>query len=166
MPETLQHENMNGKPSEGRYLEFELFWVKYQPFLLSKGYKLRPRYDPNWVPSWGEGDTPPIDEPGYEDALVNHKVIHVLDAVCLTDDRKVVFKKVKSPSEELSIAQYLNSEPRLSDPRNHSVPVLEILHLPDDDTLVLLVMPHLVDMDFLPFRYVGEFAEAVRQYLE
>lgn len=30
-----------------------MFWVDYQPFLLSRGYKLRPRYQPDWVPSWG-----------------------------------------------------------------------------------------------------------------
>lgn len=34
-------------------LSDEMFWVDYQPFLLSRGYKLRPRYQPDWVPSWG-----------------------------------------------------------------------------------------------------------------
>ena len=27
-------------------------WVTFQPYLLSKGYRLRPRYHPDWVPSW------------------------------------------------------------------------------------------------------------------
>ncbi|KAF7306394.1 Protein kinase domain-containing protein [Mycena indigotica] len=30
----------------------EQFWVNHQPFLRSKGYKLRLRYQPNWTPSW------------------------------------------------------------------------------------------------------------------
>ena len=30
----------------------EMFWVRIYPFLLSRGYRLRPRYDPSWVPSW------------------------------------------------------------------------------------------------------------------
>lgn len=30
----------------------EEVWVERQPFLLSRGYRLRPRYDPDWVPSW------------------------------------------------------------------------------------------------------------------
>jgi hypothetical protein len=30
----------------------EELWVSFQPFLLSKGYRLRPRYHPDWVPSW------------------------------------------------------------------------------------------------------------------
>jgi len=33
-------------------LALEYFWVDHQPFLLSCGYRLRPRYDPTWVPSW------------------------------------------------------------------------------------------------------------------
>jgi hypothetical protein len=30
----------------------EEVWVRKQPFLQSHGYKLRPRYQPGWVPSW------------------------------------------------------------------------------------------------------------------
>lgn len=30
----------------------EIFWVTHQPFLESQGYRLRPRYQPNWVKSW------------------------------------------------------------------------------------------------------------------
>ncbi|KIM88376.1 hypothetical protein PILCRDRAFT_255341 [Piloderma croceum F 1598] len=33
-------------------LSLEYFWVDHQPFLMSRGYRLRPRYDPKWVPSW------------------------------------------------------------------------------------------------------------------
>ena len=42
-------------PDLGR---FEYFWVDHQLFLLSCGYKLRPRYDPAWVPSWKHKDIP------------------------------------------------------------------------------------------------------------
>lgn len=38
--------------AKSEWLKSELFWVSHQPFLLLRGYKLRPRYDPNWVPSW------------------------------------------------------------------------------------------------------------------
>jgi hypothetical protein len=30
----------------------EEMWVSFQPYLLSKGYQLRPRYQPDWIPSW------------------------------------------------------------------------------------------------------------------
>lgn len=43
-------------PSDGSYnpniRPIERFWVDQQLFLLSRGYKLRPRYDPAWIPSW------------------------------------------------------------------------------------------------------------------
>jgi hypothetical protein len=42
----------------------EHFWVDQQPFLLSRGYTLRPRYDPAWVPSWKR----PIDRYPAEDS--------------------------------------------------------------------------------------------------
>lgn len=35
----------------------EEIWVVLNPFLLSRGYTLRPRYQPEWVPSWtGDSD--------------------------------------------------------------------------------------------------------------
>jgi len=40
---------------------YEYFWVDHQPFLLSRGYKLRPRYDPKWIPTW--------KQPGKKDLL-------------------------------------------------------------------------------------------------
>lgn len=30
----------------------EIFWRDHQPWLTEKGYMLRPRYRPGWVPSW------------------------------------------------------------------------------------------------------------------
>lgn len=27
-------------------------WARYQPFLRHRGYELRPRYQPDWTPSW------------------------------------------------------------------------------------------------------------------
>lgn len=47
-------------------------WVDIQPFLLGRGYRLRPRYDPSWIPSWfvirigNEYPRPVV----YEDSLI------------------------------------------------------------------------------------------------
>lgn len=30
----------------------EHFWKEHQPWLKEQGYELRPRYEPNWTPSW------------------------------------------------------------------------------------------------------------------
>jgi hypothetical protein len=46
------------EPADLRLLPYEEIWVTLYPFLLSRGYKLRPRYHPEWVPSWtGDPDT-------------------------------------------------------------------------------------------------------------
>lgn len=47
--------------------ELELFWRDHQKWLAEKGYMLRPRYRPEWVPSWGPED----DHFDFEDGLWN-----------------------------------------------------------------------------------------------
>ncbi len=34
---------------------YEIFWRDTYHFLCERGYKLRPRYHPDWVPSWKPG---------------------------------------------------------------------------------------------------------------
>lgn len=36
--------------------DYEARWRDKYHFLRSKGYVLRPRYNPQWVPSWLDGD--------------------------------------------------------------------------------------------------------------
>ena len=45
MPYT--YDKMNYGLSESEY-----WWVKHQPWLEECGYMLRPRFRPDWVPSW------------------------------------------------------------------------------------------------------------------
>ena len=56
----------------------EMFWVRNQPHLLEKGYLLRPRYQPDWEPSWINPDG--SEKPGYnfhyEDANVPMVRLH------------------------------------------------------------------------------------------
>ena len=44
----------------GRYSE-ELFWVYHQSWLEQQGYALRPRFHPDWVPSWLGTNIWPLD---------------------------------------------------------------------------------------------------------
>ncbi|KAF8193345.1 kinase-like domain-containing protein [Pholiota molesta] len=145
----------------------ELFWVDLQPFLLSRGYYLRERYHPDWKPSWraepGQS-APRRDYLFAEDSLVMG--LDVLDAVRISDSQKVVLKKVSTASYEIPIAQLLSSPALQNDPRNHTVPVLDVIPLPADDNWALLVMPALLEFQKLPFRRVGEFCEAALQYLQ
>lgn len=40
------------RPAEGGLMNGELFWRNHYQWLESIGYRLRRRYEPNWVPSW------------------------------------------------------------------------------------------------------------------
>lgn len=57
---------------------YELSWRRRQPWLQSRGYMLRPRYRPGWVPSWRTTGANPID---CEDS-VDIGVCGVLPKLC------------------------------------------------------------------------------------
>ncbi|KAJ6621023.1 kinase-like domain-containing protein [Mycena sp. CBHHK59/15] len=144
------------------FTKHEQFWVDNQPFILSRGYRLRPRYDPDWVPSWSTR----VDPKGeYEDDLHPFMSCPVLDAIRIGDGKKVVFKRVPTDGPELNIAMYLSSPEMRSDSRNHTVPI-EVISLPHDSSWTFLVMPYCRSFDYPPFHCRAEFLEAMRQYLE
>ena len=84
-----------------------------------------------------------------------------------TDDGKVVcIKKFHRATDELRITQMLSTKELLTDPRNHCVPVIEIIDDPDDDSISYMVMPMLRPADNPPFQYVKEIIDFVDQILE
>ncbi|KAF5384203.1 hypothetical protein D9615_003106 [Tricholomella constricta] len=102
----------------GEHLGSAHFWVGIQPFLLHRGYRLRPRYDPQWVAPWLRG--PEINQNilAFEESLILGHGEGLLDAVRVSDGFKVVFKRVSTRSPELLIARYLSSPNLRSDPGN------------------------------------------------
>jgi hypothetical protein len=95
---------------------------------------------------------------------------NVIDATRAADGSFVMLKQVK-PSwhpDEVDIGRMFSSEPLASDPRNHCVPIYDVLQVPDDDELILLVMPllHEHSGDELPFDTIGEAVEFIRQIFE
>ncbi|KAF8955331.1 hypothetical protein BDZ97DRAFT_1858275 [Flammula alnicola] len=154
------------KPYRRKYLvgEREEFWVDMQPFLLQRGYKLRPRYDPLWKPSWKKFGHFNVSSWDREDGITINRT-NVMDAVRMSDGLKVVLKVVETRSKEIPILQYLNSEAVRADPRNKTVPLLDVIMIPQTDATALIVMPILLGFSELPFRYVGEFCEAYHQFL-
>ncbi|KAF8675674.1 Protein kinase domain [Rhizoctonia solani] len=103
--------------------EAEKNWVHFQPYLVSKGYQLRPRYRPGWVPSWKLSGANPYDCEDSIDSLPTR----VLDAVRIKDDLRVVIKMIipydddEEGEEERNILRYLSSEKCVDDPTNHAV---------------------------------------------
>ncbi|KAK7032000.1 kinase domain-containing protein [Favolaschia claudopus] len=141
------------------WYENEKKWVELQPFLLSVGYQLRPRYHPDWSPSWM---VPGAEVTHPEDHLPCFKQ-DVLDAVRIHDGRKVVLKRVPTDSDEIKIIQYLLG---IEDPRNHTIPLLDIVPVPPDNEFSLMVMPYTRRFNHPSFHCRAEFVEAMQKLLE
>ncbi|KAH9481851.1 hypothetical protein JR316_0006381 [Psilocybe cubensis] len=125
--------------------EWEQFWVDIQPFLLQRGYRLRPRYDPNWKPSWlqvkpGKDPNPLL----YEDSLFSKGDI-LIDAIRMEDGQKVVLKKVETATQEIPFATTFSSKEWKKDPRNCCVPILDVIMIPCDDDHAFIGLEFLHD---------------------
>ncbi|KAJ7271152.1 kinase-like domain-containing protein [Mycena rebaudengoi] len=137
----------------------EEFWaVRYQS-LEKEGYLLRPRYHPDWKPTWKLGESKRLR---HEDSYLTF-LKYVMDAVKLDENRKVVLKLITNKSE-LAILQNLVSIP---DTRNHTVPLIDILRLRLKETEeTYIVMPFLRRAFESPsFQRLGELLDAVHQFL-
>ena len=75
-------------------------------------------------------------------------------------------KRVRRNVEESRIAQMLSTKELRADPRNHCVPVIEVIDDPDDDSISYMVMPLLRSAISPPFQYVKEIMDFVDQALE
>ncbi|KAJ7160162.1 hypothetical protein C8R46DRAFT_1001367 [Mycena filopes] len=143
----------------------ESYWRRTRVFLESSGYKLRPKFQPDFAANINELSGAVLEE--YQS---RHFHPHIMDAERISDGRKVMLKCVSSNAhpDEVKIAQLFSSPPHAGNPRNHCVPILNVLQDPDDDDKRVLVMPFL-----LPFHRpgpvfdtVGEVVDCFRQIFE
>jgi hypothetical protein len=100
--------------------------------------------------------------------FIHVQFTNLLDATSIVDGSYVGLKRISKTRHpyEADIAQFVSSEPLSSDPTNHCISVKEVLQVPDDDDLIILVMPFLRPYDDPPFDTVGETIECFRQILE
>ena len=91
-----------------------------------------------------------------------------MDGTRLSDGAFIVFKIVRRSEYpyEVDIAKFFSTEPLRSDPKNHCVPIYDILSLPGDVDTVIMVMPLLLGYTAPPFRTVGEAVDCFRQLFE
>ncbi|KAK1232347.1 hypothetical protein PQX77_004511 [Marasmius sp. AFHP31] len=147
----------------------EVFWRDRQIWLEKHGYMLRPRLRPDWVPSWKDSKKLYMK---FEDGAHLLGTTTMIDAKRLSDGEIVLLKQVRlqDPSRgvrpELEMGPLFQTEPYISDARNHCVPIHEILPLPESDNMKLLVMPFLHPWEDPLFETVGEALEFCRQMLE
>ncbi|KAH9839162.1 uncharacterized protein C8Q71DRAFT_748236 [Rhodofomes roseus] len=148
----------------GQLSSAECIWRDRQPWLEERGYTLRPRYRPDWIPSWKGTD---IWSLMCEDGqiLIHH---NVLDATRISDGTVVMLKSIDSSihPHEVEIAKTLCSEPLKSDTRNHCVPTIEVLQDPKEEAVSIIVMPFLQTYNEPRFQTIGEAVEFFRQALE
>ncbi|KAL6306695.1 hypothetical protein BKA93DRAFT_912475 [Sparassis latifolia] len=138
-------------------------WRDRQQFLESRGYMLRPRYRPGWIPSWTGTRRNPVF---CEDSKALPARPHLIDATRISDGKMVYVKRVQSGDNESRIATMLSSETLLKDPRNKCVPIVDLFEDSDDPTISYMVMPFLRLVNDPPFAIVDDVADFVEQMLE
>lgn len=92
----------------------------------------------------------------------------LIDATRLADGKIVKLKKTVDTTHpyELEINRLFSSEPYVSHARNHCVPVSEVLDVPGEEHVHIIVMPLLRPFDDVVFETVGEAVEFFHQVLE
>ena len=91
-----------------------------------------------------------------------------MDAVRISDGELIALKHVVPEYNpfEVQIATMFSTEPLKSHPKNHCVPIFEVLDVPDKDNEFILVMPLLRRFQSPWFVTVGESVEFFRQIFE
>ncbi|CAK5264373.1 unnamed protein product [Mycena citricolor] len=139
----------------------EHYWKCHYSFLLSCGYALRPRLAPDYVK--------PTQIPERDDSDERHPRPEIMDAERIRDGKQVILKSVLRSVHytEVEIGTLFSSSPLAGDPRNHCIPILEVLHDPEDSNIDIIVMPRMVPaFRYVEFETVGEVVDCLRQILE
>ncbi|KIK54388.1 hypothetical protein GYMLUDRAFT_904107 [Collybiopsis luxurians FD-317 M1] len=149
--------------------ESERWWAERYEFLKGQGYMLRPRYRPGWKAKFSGL----LEADKFEDgqALAFARII---DALRVSDSSMVAIKRVRDPlvegrrtiSTKERIATSFSNDDHKSNPRNHCIPVLQVLHIPGIDDETLLVMPWMREPNDPNFRTIGEGLQFVREIFE
>ncbi|KDN39486.1 hypothetical protein RSAG8_08781, partial [Rhizoctonia solani AG-8 WAC10335] len=138
-----------------------------QPYLLSKGYRLRPRYQPDWTPSWKGTNIKPSKCEDSIDSLP----IRVLDATRIETGEQVMLKFVV-PSEgnegleEVALLEHFSTPPLRDHPSNHVVRCLDSFPVPGTESGRFVSMPLLTDYEEIPFYNIAEVHDMLQQLFD
>ncbi|KAK7028445.1 kinase domain-containing protein [Favolaschia claudopus] len=143
--------------------ESEIYWFYHRGFLLHRGYRLRPKFDPDFASTYQL-----LDKRARRECQTCYFRHTVMDAIRTSDGTKVLLKSVSTSLNpyEVEIAQLFSSPPHLGHPRNHCVPLLDLLQDPEDSDIQIMVMPLLVSFQEPLFDTVGELIACWRQIFE
>ncbi|KAJ6594501.1 kinase-like domain-containing protein [Mycena capillaripes] len=154
----------------GGLANFEHFWRDHYSWLQKSNYLLRPRYSPDWSAPWKDGKKHPNN---FSDSVLPPSGA-LMDATRISDGAYVVLKQtdrlgpevVSGGMREAYIGQKVASKPLASDPKNHCIRFIEILHVPDNEDMDLIVMPLMFHWNAFPFLTIGEAVEFLSQIFE
>ncbi|KAG6836482.1 hypothetical protein H0H93_007651 [Arthromyces matolae] len=144
----------------------EVFWREHYAYLKEHGYTLRDRYHPDWVPSWIKDPSKRVDHCEDSRRLLHAQVIDAVGA----DGRVVIIKDVELNTEyvveDIPVGKHFSSPDLAKNPRNHCVPILDVLDPPAGSEQAFLVMPWLLDYNYPSFETIGEAVDFFRQIFE
>ncbi|KAF8120722.1 kinase-like domain-containing protein [Boletus edulis] len=142
----------------------EVWWRDRYEQLSNRGYLLRPRYSPQWVPSWKTSNKEWTD---CEDGK-RLEFGQVIDATRTSDGKVVTLKNINRRDHpyEADIALYFSSRALASQPANHCVPVYEVFTLDGESDTMIMIMPLLRPYNNPNFDTIGEAVECFRQLFE
>ena len=159
----------------------EVWWRNRYQQLNIRGYRLRPRYSPEWVPSWTTSNKDWEDcEDGKRlevwmlfflttgsDKFVS-QYGQVIDATRIPDGKVVTLKRINTTEHpyEVDIGMYFSSKTLASLPANHCVPIHDVLILDGEEDFAIMVMPLLRPYTNPRFDTFGEVVECFRQLFE
>ncbi|KAJ6477866.1 hypothetical protein C8R47DRAFT_984613 [Mycena vitilis] len=140
--------------------QFEAIWIDNMVFLEQKGYMIHPKYN---VASFH----PTPDSLEWQEAFHGGAATFDLaEAVRESDGARVMLKALKRDCHEVQIARFFSDSSRSSNPRNHCVPLYDVLEPPLYPRRQIMVMPLLREFRDPPFDTVGEVIECFRQLIE
>ncbi|KAG8898674.1 hypothetical protein FRC01_010816, partial [Tulasnella sp. 417] len=155
-----QAEKLRRIVQHGYLLMDEIDWAARFEQLKAHGYLLRPRYRPGWVRPWKTGQSMFLEEEAITPVSTN------LDALRVSDGAMVFLKLVSKSSPEVEIGRFLASEELRMDPRNHTIPLLDVIEDSTNPERVILVLPSLRAIDSPSPTTIKECLEFVNQTLE
>ncbi|KAI0669460.1 kinase-like domain-containing protein [Trametes maxima] len=158
-PEIARRHAENTRNGLYNLLPSEFYWKDRFEFLERAGYRLRPRYHPEWKPSW----TGTNIAPDFCEDSIKSRHFHVLDAIRISDGTRIAIKSVSNETDEVRISQLVSS---IGGGDNHCVSIIEVILDPLDRTRSLLVMPYLRPYNNPELQSVGDVVSFVSQMLQ
>uniref|UniRef100_A0A8H7Y0M7 Protein kinase domain-containing protein n=1 Tax=Psilocybe cubensis TaxID=181762 RepID=A0A8H7Y0M7_PSICU len=142
----------------------EMLWRDRYGYLFQRGYQIRPRYSPNWSPTWlGNGRHHHSGEDHIMQILPQ-----VLDGIRRQDGLVVCIKMIQDRRKlrQVAIVEYFSTRRLLEDSRNHIVPFYDSFGDSFSPHIQFMVTPVLRRFDDPPFLMACEVVDFVSQVLE